>query len=453
MVKSFRLNIILRVLLLSATLAGCIYLWIDTNYYIIAGLISILTIYEIFWFIHYVEMTNRKLTRFFESVRYSDFSRSFSDHKTGRSFTELNEAMAGVVERFKEQHIEKQIQFRYLQTVVEHIGIGLISFDQKGEVKLLNNAAKRLFQIASMHSVNHLNVISPTLPQTVLELKTNDHKIVTVSINSKRLQLALHATEFRLRDVFYKLVSFQDINKELEDTQMEAWQNLTGVLAHEIMNSVTPIASLSDTVQMLIKQKRFGGNGNYCFEEEVIDDVSEAIETIENRSNGLIRFVDSYRDFTENPKPDISLFFVKKLLERVRNLNKGEAEKRNIKIVTQVDPESLELTGDPDLIEQALINLVKNAFRALKDQDEGIITLSGEMRTGEVCIHVHDNGRGIKPEDLDKIFIPFYSSERLVDGGGTGIGLSLCSKIMHAHGGNLSVESEIGKGSTFTLRF
>ncbi len=453
MLKNFRLNIIFRVAFLAATLAGCTYLWVDNGYYISAGLLTLVVVWQIIRLINYVDATNRKLSRFFDSVRYSDFSRSFSGNKLGKSFAQLDETLGKVIKKFKEQRIEKQIQFRYMQTVVEHIGVGLISFNQKGEVELLNNAAKRLFQIAALRNVNDLGGISPALIEAIRELKTDDYEIVTMSINSKNMQIAIHATTFRLRDEMYKLVSFQDINTELEDKQMEAWQNLTQVLAHEIMNSVTPIASLSDTVQMLIKQNRLEKNGSYQFKKAAINDVSEALETIENRSNGLIRFVDSYRDFTKEPAPDISLFSVKKLLERVRNLNKGEAEKRNIKIITEVDPESLELTADAHLIEQVLINLVKNAFRALSDQKSGTITLKGKITHGDVCILVYDDGPGIKSEDLEKIFIPFFSTDRPQKSRGSGIGLSLSRKIMRAHGGNISVESELGKGTTFTLQF
>lgn len=453
MLKNFHLNIIARVLLLAVTMAVCMYLWLNSDLYIGAGLLSLIVIYQIIRLIQYVDLTNQTLSRFFNSVRYSDFSRTFSGEKLGASFDQLNETMTEVIEKFKEQRIEKQSQFRYMENVVEHIGVGLISFNQEGEIELLNNAAKRLFQIPTLRNVSGLNEISPAFLNSIRNLKTSDYEIVTVTISNKTMQLAIHATIFRLRDEMIKLVSFQDINKELEDKQMEAWQNLTKVLAHEIMNSVTPIASLSDTVQMLLKKDRRLQNGSYKFKKEAIDDVSEALETIESRSNGLIRFVDSYRDFTEDPKPTITLFSIKKLLERVRNLNKAEAEKRNINIDIDINPESLELTADIYLIEQVLINLIKNAFRALNEKQAGTISLSARMAKGSIYINVQDDGPGIKKEDLKKIFIPFYTTQRPYEKGGGGIGLSLSQKIMRAHSGSLSVESEPGKGTIFRLQF
>src|SRR5699024_8489291 len=289
----------------------------------------------------------------------------------GSSFKELDRTFSDVIEAFKEQRIEKHLQYRYMQTVVQHIGIGLISFNQQGEVELINSAAKRLFQIATLRRLEQLNEVSPALVQAVQHLKSGERSVVRVPVGSNSLQLAIHATTCRLRDKMYKLISLQDINAELEDKEMEAWQNLTQVLAHEIMNSVTPIASLSDTVQMLLTTKAQKQNGVYKIDQEAVEDVSEALETIENRSEGLIQFVNSYRDFTQVPEPDKKLFSVQQLLNRVYSLHKGEAKRHNITITASTDPETLELTADPHLIEQVLINLIKNAFRALKDQPLG----------------------------------------------------------------------------------
>jgi nitrogen fixation/metabolism regulation signal transduction histidine kinase len=454
MLKNFRLQIIFRVLLLALSMGVCIYLWLETAFYVSAALLSLLVIYQTIRLIRYVELTNRKLGRFLSSIRYSDFSRSFSGRQLGKSFRKLDEAFAKVVEAFKDQRIEKQTQFRYMQTVVQHIGIGLVSFNQQGEVELINTAAKRLFQVATLRRIDDLSAVSPNLVDAIGRLKAGERRVVRIFINNKALQLAIHATTFRLRDEMFKLVSFQDINAELEDKEMEAWQNLTEVMAHEIMNSVTPIASLSDTVRMLIKENTREAEDDFLLQRETVKDVTEALETIENRSRGLIRFVNSYRDFTKEPEPDVELFSVKKMLQRVRNLNKGEAAAQQISIAVSVEPDTLEVTADPHLVEQVLINLIKNAFRALSERDEGTISLSGNIASGGgICIQVHDDGPGINPDKLDKIFIPFYSTGRPQEGHGSGIGLSLSRQIMRAHGGTLSVESTPQNGTTFTLQF
>lgn len=454
MIKNFRIGVIWRVSLLVGTIALWLYLLFQTEYYVSISLLFVVIILEVVQLIRYVERTNEKLTRFLNSIRYSDFSRAFPDHGLGSSFESLNKAFTRVIEEFKKERSEKQEHFRYLQTVVQHVGIGLISFNHKGEIELINTAAKRLFQIPTLRNIKALGEISEPLLNAVLALKGGSRSLVRVIVDNETLQLAIYATEFRMHNDLYKLVSFQNIHTELEEKEMEAWQNLTQVLAHEIMNSITPISSLSDTVYMLLEQKSVEKNDHYSIDKEAIRDVKEALDTIKNRSRGLMRFVNSYRDFTQIPEPHYEHFPVRELLLRLRNLNKGEAEAQNVVIDVSVDPETLEVTADPHLIEQTLINLMKNAFRALEDVKNAKISLKGFMDSdGKVVIQVCDNGTGISKENVQKIFIPFYSTGKPTDRGGSGIGLSLSRQIMRMHKGTLTVKSDEDTGTIFTLRF
>lgn len=454
MIKNFRLGVIWRVCFLVGTIALWLYLLFRTEYYVSMSLLFVVIILQVMQLIKYVERTNEKLTRFLNSIRYSDFSRAFPDHGLGSSFEALNNAFSRVIEEFKKERAEKQEHFRYLQTVVQHVGIGLISFNHNGEVELINTAAKRLFQIPTLRNINALGEISEPLLKAVLGLKGGNRTLVRVLVDNDTLQLAIYATEFRMHNDLYKLVSFQNIHTELEEKEMEAWQNLIQVLAHEIMNSITPIASLSDTVHMLLEHKTIEKNEYYSINKEAIQDVKEALHTIKNRSHGLMRFVNSYRDFTQIPEPNYEHFSVNELLLRLRNLNKGEAEAQNVEIKISVDPESLEVTADPHLIEQTLINLIKNAFRALEDVDDAVISLNGFIDSdGRVVIQVRDNGPGISKENLPKIFIPFYSTSQPTTRGGSGIGLSLSRQIMRMHKGTLTVQSEKNEGTVFSLRF
>lgn len=454
MIKNFRLGVILRISFLVSTIALWMYLLFRTEYYVSITLLVVIIILQILQLIKYVERTNEKLTRFLNSIRYSDFSRAFPNHGLGSSFEALNNAFAKVIEEFKKERAEKQEHFRYLQTVVQHVGIGLISFNHNGDVELINTAAKRLFQIPTLRNIKALGEISSPLLKTVLALKGGNRTLVRVMVDNNTLQLAIYATEFRMHNDLYKLVSFQNIHTELEEKEMEAWQNLIQVLAHEIMNSITPIASLSDTVHMLLEHKSIEKNDYYSIDKEAISDVKEALHTINNRSHGLMRFVNSYRDFTQIPEPSYENFSVSKLLHRLKNLNKGEAEAQDVTINICVDPESLEVTADPHLIEQTLINLIKNAFRVLENIEDAIISLNGFIDSdGRVVIQVHDNGPGIKKENIQKIFIPFYSTSQPTARGGSGIGLSLSRQIMRMHKGTLTVKSDKNRGTTFSLRF
>lgn len=454
MLKNFRLGVIRRVIFLVLTIALWFYLLIETEYYVSMTILAVVIIFEIIQLIRYVERTNEKLTRFFNSIRYSDFSQSFRKRGLGSSFTQLNDAFSRVIDEFKKERAEKQENYRYLQTVVQHIGIGLISFNREGDVELINTAAKRLFNIPVLRNIDSLKQISESLFKAVAGLEGGSRSLVRVTIDNETLQLAIYATEFRMHDDWYKLVSFQNIHTELEEKEMEAWQNLTQVLAHEIMNSITPIASLSDTVRMLLEHKAVSKNSEYVIDDEILLDVKEALDTINNRSHGLMRFVNSYRDFTQIPEPSFEQFNVKKLLLRVKNLNKGEAEAQNVTVDVSVDPETLEVTGDPHLIEQVLINLTKNAFRAMQNTPEAELQLRGRIDDdGRTIIQVKDNGPGIKQENLQKIFIPFFSTSQPASRGGSGIGLSLSRQIMRKHRGTLTVQSDEQTRTVFTLRF
>jgi nitrogen fixation/metabolism regulation signal transduction histidine kinase len=431
-----------------------LYLIFQTDYYVTISLLLGIIILQIVQLIRFVEHTNEKLTRFLNSIRYSDFSRSFSDEGLGDSFEELNQAFSRVIEEFKKERAEKHENYRYLQTVVQHIGIGLVSFNQDGKVELINTAAKRLFDVPMLRNIKALKKISPKLFETVNKLKGGNRTLVEVPLNNQTLQLAIYATEFRMHDDMYKLVSFQNIHSELEEKEMEAWQNLTKVLAHEIMNSITPIASLSDTVHKMLTHNATPDSNIYNIEKETFADVKEALKTINNRSHGLMQFVNSYRDFTQIPEPDFEVFNVKELLQRIKNLNKGEAETKNVNVEVEVDPESLEVTADPHMVEQALINLTKNAFRALEKTKDAQLWLRSRINEeGRVIIQVEDNGPGIKAENQQKIFIPFYSNSQPTSQGGSGIGLSLSRQIMRKHKGTLTVKSDTENGTVFTLRF
>mgnify|MGYP003132220724 CR=1 FL=1 len=454
MIKNFRLGIIIRMLFLAATLLLLVYLIYESEYYVSMTILGLVIIAQVISLIRYLERTNELLTRFLDAIQYSDFTGSFRNHGLGSKFDELNKSFSHVMDRFKEERAEKEESIRYLETVVQHIGVGLICFNGKGEVVLFNTAAKRLFKIATLRKIESLKGLSKPLYKTVQNLRGGNRNLIRVTIQRETLQLAMFATEFRMRDESYKLVSFQNIHSELEEKEMDAWQNLTQVLAHEIMNSITPISSLSATVKMLLDDHTIEKENHAELNKEILADVRDALETIQNRSEGLMRFVNSYRDFTQIPEPKYEIVNVKEALHRTVNLMKTEAVKQEIKLFAKAEPESLEVTADPHLIEQTLINLVKNAIRVLTNQENGEILLMGSIDvSGRVIIEVRDNGPGIKKTNSEKIFIPFYSVGGNGKTKGSGIGLSLSRQIMRMHNGTLTVQSEKGKGTVFTMRF
>ncbi|MFQ5628202.1 MAG: PAS domain-containing sensor histidine kinase [bacterium] len=450
--KSFRLNCIVRVLVISGTIYLLFYLIFQTQFYAATFIIFLLTIYQIYSLVHYVEKTNRDLTRFLDAIKHSDFSQSFTGAGLGSSFDDLKKAFTVVLDRFRLARAEKEEHFRYLQTVVHHVGIGLIAFNTDGSVELINTSAKRLLRIPYLRNIQALVRLSPFLVQTMTQMKSGEKKLVQVSERDELLQLAIYATEFRMREQNIKLVSLQNIQSELEEKEMEAWQNLIRVLTHEIMNSVTPISSLAATTNGLLENMDFVNNDKIRVEAKVdtINDIRGALETIERRSEGLLHFVDAYRNLTKIPKPDFQIFSVRELCENVRQLLQSQLDEVGIELDLRIMPASLQVAADPELIEQILINLIVNAIHALKNRAHPRIELRSRIdERSRVIIQVEDNGPGILKDVQPKIFIPFFTTKK----GGSGIGLSLSRQIMRLHRGAITVTSEPNIGTVFTLRF
>ncbi len=448
--KRFRINIAARILLLSLFLSLFFFLLFRTELFAALFITGVLSIYLIYSLIRYVETTNRDLSRFFETVKYEDFSQTFKDDGRGSSFSELRAAFNDVCDAFRKARSEKEEHYHYLQTVVQHIGVGLIALQRNGDVELINTAAKRLFKVPRLKSVKSLDQFSPQLVEKLLSLRSKERALVKVYDNGELLYLSLYATEFRLGGQDISLVSIQNIQSELEKTEIEAWQKLIRVLTHEIMNSITPISSLASTMSELMGEDSSGLTPSTESDQETLDDMRQAIKTIQKRSQGLLHFVDAYRNLTLIPQPNFQIFPLQELFERVEKLMQTNIEEKGIDFKSAVEPKSLELTADPELIEQVLINLLLNALQALDQQPDPQIRLDARLDDrGRILIQVRDNGPGITKENLDKIFIPFFSTKD----GGSGIGLSFSRQIMRLHKGTINAQSIPDEQTTFTLRF
>lgn len=310
-------------------------------------------------------------------------------------------------------------------------------------------AAKKILKRPNLKHIDNLGGISKSLVTTLYELNSGERALVKIHNRDEILQLVISGTEFRLRERNYKLASIQNIQTELEEQELDAWQKLIRVLTHEIMNSVTPIASLASTLNDLVSSQG-EGEAPERLSEESRSDVVGGLDTIQKRSEGLLHFVEAYRNLTRVPAPDLKIFAVKKLLDRVANLMREEVKRSMVAINVAVQPRDLELTADQELVEQILINILKNAIQALKDRGGAKIDLTSRIDArGRVIIQVTDNGCGIPEELQDKIFIPFFTTKE----DGSGVGLSLSRQIVRLHHGSISVTSVPGEETTFTLRF
>ncbi len=446
--NSFRVRVLLRVLLLAVLIAIFIYLLDDSNKTVSAVIVGLFTIAVIAELFFYIERTNRKLTRFLESVRYSDFISGFSaDDQLGKSFKDLNSAFNEVLEAFRKARSEKEEHGQYLNTVVQQIGTGLLSFDTAGNIELINAVAKKYLRTPQIHNLSEVSEKSEALYRILTEIRPGANRLYRLDAKH---QLAIYATELILHGNSYKLITMQNIQPELQQNEVEAWQKLTSVLRHEIMNSITPIASLTSTLKEILVEDLKQKNSLFEIGTEAVDDLQEGLNTIEGRSYGLIKFIDAYRDYTTIPEPNIVKINLYELFEHIANLMKIEIRKSKVKFEWTVVPKSLHIDADIELIEQVLINLVKNAIEAVEEKPDPEVRLTGCVdQENRVCINIRDNGMGILPEAQERIFIPFYTTKK----NGSGIGLALSRQIMQLHNGTLSVESQPDKYTEFTLKF
>lgn len=442
--RKFRFDVSLRAALLVATIGLFFFVVFRAELPAAAVLLGLVAAAQVAGLFRAVDRTNRDLARFFDSVRFDDYSQTFRSQRLGGSFNELHAALARVIAAFRAARADKEEQALYLQTVVQHVGIGLVVFQPDGEIELLNNAAQRLLRIPPFKNVRDFEEACPGLAATLLRLKPRDRELVKVEAGDDQLQLLLHAAAFKQRGRDLTLVSIQDIRGELEEREIEAWQKLIRILTHEIMNSMTPISSLATTVEGLIDKSCAST------EPESLADIRGALKTIQRRSEGLLHFVDGYRNLARVPKPDLKFFPAADLFAQVAQLLRPRLDECGVRLESASSPARLEILADPALLEQVLINLVLNACEAVRGLDRPRVEIAASLdERGRPVIQVRDNGRGIPPENLDKIFVPFFSTKE----GGSGIGLSLSRQIMRLHGGSISVASRAGQETVFTLRF
>lgn len=447
MLKDFRSRVILRTIFLALSMALALFMIGKTNMLFAAILLCIIIIFQVGELFHFVSLTNRKLTRFLESVKYSDFASGFTaDNKLGKSFKDLNLSFNAVLEAFRKARSEKEEHWQYLNTVVQQVRTGILSFDAEGNVQLINMNARKFIHIQNIKNIHELKEINYKLHHILTSTEPGKSALYK---DSNEFQLTIQATELRIRGADVKLLTLQNIQPELQKQELEAWQNLTRVLRHEIMNSITPISSLTSTLKDILEYDLTQKENHYELKQEGAEDLKEGLSTIENRSKGLIKFIDAYREYTSLPNPKLKTVMLKNLIEKVSMLMRQEMKNHHVNFHHECRSEYLTIQADEEMIEQVLINLLKNSAEAVSQQENARIDLIGRYDGTYVKIEVIDNGTGIIPEAIERIFVPFYTTKKT----GSGIGLSLSRQIMQLHNGSLTVESEPDVKTVFTMRF
>ncbi|MBL0740366.1 sensor histidine kinase [Chryseolinea lacunae] len=440
--KKFRINIVLRVALLTACILLLAWCVVQQRYLRSAylGVALVVILVELVW---YIDRFNRDMKVFMTSLLQRDFTTHFQSTGRGKSQDDLYETLNQISEAFKKISTERETQFRYLEMLVEHVRVSILSIDADGNVHLANQALKNLLQKNILPNIKALELFGDAFVNTLREIRSGETLLVKLRVNQELLQLSLHAAEFKLQGRYYKLISMQNIRSELDAREVEAWQKLIRVLGHEIMNSVSPITSLSATLHGMVTQNQqvLEIPGNTLFES-----LDKGLEAIKIRSEGLYNFTQTYRKLTGIPKHAPLQTDLKKIVARVQLLLQSKLADNGVTLsVHQVD---VSVFVDPELMEHVLINLILNAIDALANTKNPVIEIkTSQHQKGNTCIHVIDNGEGMDDATLEKIFIPFFTTRKH----GSGIGLAITKQILQLHRADIQVISEAGNGTEFKI--
>jgi nitrogen fixation/metabolism regulation signal transduction histidine kinase len=437
--SSFRVNVVARVALLAALTFALWWSVLRTSWDatpVICAVLLLLTISEL---IRYVESGTRDLRNLLRAVAGGDFTAALPRRRSSAPFTEYEEASRTLMQAYQRLDLRRAASDDLLHEVVEHMGAAVLCFSAAGRIAFANAAARALLGMPSGAHFSLLAVAHAQLPARLMSLRNDERAQIELTAAGERALLLLHARRFTLLEETFTVVFCHDIRSELESRDVEAWQTLTRVLTHEMMNSLTPIMTLSGLLRDTL--------GTRDGAAPPMEDVTESLEVIHERSSGLARFIQAYRQFSHPPAPAPVDIPAAVLLERAARLKKAELAQARVSLELNADPAAV-LYVDAQQIEQVLINLLRNAQDALVDRLDGHIELRGVCDgTGGVLIHVTDNGPGIDPSIEDKVFVPFFTTRT----GGTGIGLALSRQIVQLNGGKIGVESRPGF-CRFTLR-
>ena len=365
------------------------------------------------------------LRRLTDGLRYNDMMQTFHPPFKNKIMNEWAKELSESLKDFRGRLLAEEIKHQYYENLLNKVDTAVLVTDKAGHIEWMNQAA-----------VTHLGQISQ-LPEALLRASAiNDIPIIRIEQNSTVLEMAISCTKFVTQGKEQQIISLKNIHSVLERNEMEAWQKLIRVLTHEIMNSITPIISLSETLSERGIPKLLG--------EKEYSIMLQAMQTIHRRSKGLLEFVENYRRLTRILTPVCTKVSITELCMDLKKLFPEEY------IHFEIPSSDLTLYIDRAQIEQVLINLLKNAREACGRQSDKDIRVEVIISpAGNKLLTVSDNGEGILPDVLDKIFVPFFTTKT----SGSGIGLSLCKQIMTLHEGSINVKSESGKGSKFILTF
>lgn len=394
----------------------------------------------------FVSRTNRELSRFLSSIKDGDFSINFSGKVDNKSFGLLNTSFRQVIETLKELQTEKEAQLHFLNQLVNQIEFGIITFNEKNEIEIINKQAQSFLQIPRVTVWQNIKNPNVSFIEKLIKLPESSNQLIEQRIENQDRFFSVSITEITIRDGKFRIVSFQDIRNEIQQKEIQAWHKLIRILTHEIMNSVTQLVSLNETNLMLLTNENEEAKESRHLNDENVQDLRESILTVKERTEGILKFVKDYRRLTKIPKPEFEKLIDSFLINTVAKFMSGPLTEARVNL--KVMSADVELFADGNLIQQVMINLIKNAIEALEATKGPEIVIQARIQNKQLQLEVSDNGHGIPEEKLDRIFVPFYTTK--VEG--SGVGLSVSRQIMNLHGGHLDVSSS-SSGATFMMIF
>ena len=444
--RNIYLQLVFRVIVMTTTVIIATYFFFNEQY--VAGSIgAIIMIFQTGGLIDYVNQTNRKIAYFFDAIKNEDFTLRFPEKLSVKSLEELNHSLNMLNSMIQDIHLKKQAQEQYYQEILRQADIGIFTINSKGHILYANPTVQELLNYRPLNHVKQLSQVDENLYKLFADLQPFDNTIFRLGNERGKKELSLKCTPITIEEQKLLLVVAHDIHKELDEKETDSWVKLIRVLTHEIMNTITPITSISESILNYFKKENNLEIPTH-FSEQQIKNTTKGLQVIKEQGTDLMSFVQSYRTFLSIPEPDRELVPAKGLLEKVIVLLNEQKEDSTMTIKTKIDPIGLELYIDQKQMTQVLLNLGKNAKQSLEGIDDGYIHFTAGINTmNKKFIQVTDNGAGIPENLIDEIFVPFFTTKN----SGTGIGLSLSKQIMRLHGGSINVST--GEITRFTLTF
>ena len=427
----FRVSIVLQVGLLLVSSALLAWTLLQTNHIAIPVALLLIIGLQVAGLLASVQSHVDTLEEFFAAVNYEDFTRRFIADDLD---AELKDQFNLVLERFADARAERDVQASYLETVVRHVPVPFFAARADGSLALVNNPARRLTGLPTLSHINDLAEVDPALPEQLQQIDAGQQQLVQTRLREVPVEWRISVSQIRLDGEVERLYSVENLSGELTARESSAWRNLLRVLTHEIMNTLTPVTSLAETSSDMLRK------------QNADTDIRDAIETIARRSGGLMNFVSRYRELMKIPTPRMEELTVQDVADAAVTLMREQLG--DTAIAVDVVPESLKVQADRTLLDQVLLNLLRNAVDALADTENPQITIRGRLDHGRVLLQVADNGPGMPDHVQDQVFVPFFTTKRE----GSGIGLSLSRQIMTAHGGDIAVRSD-DAGTVVSLVF